>query len=389
MSSTQSAELEGVRGRVLLVDDEDLVLRLLSEVLEDAGHATVAARSVDEALGALDRETLDVVVCDINLPGTSGMELLRTLRSRDRGLPVILLTGGPSMQTAVKAVEYGAFRYLTKPLKWTELLQVVQDALRARSLARARDPLGARAELERRFHAALDGLWIAFQPILSSESQQIVGYEALMRSREPSLPDPQSVIDAAEKLGAVHTLGRALRSRIASAIEAGPSGVTYFVNVHPSDLADPDLLDASAPLSRHGRRVVLELTERASIEGVSDLHERLRSLRALRYRIAVDDLGAGYAGLSYFATVHPDLVKIDMSLVQAIDRDPVKQRVVLSLTQLVRNLGIEIVGEGVETIGERDLLVALGCTHLQGFLFAQPGPPFPSATWSPDRISRV
>lgn len=370
-----------MRGRILVVDDEDLVLRVLAEALEEAGHTAVAARSVSDALAVLDRDSVDAVVCDINMPGTSGMELLRMLHARDRGMPVILLTGGPSMQTAVKAVEYGAFRYLTKPLKWDELLGVVGEALRARSLARARDPLGARAELEQRFHSALDGLWIAFQPILAADSRELVGYEALLRSREPSLPDPHAVLDAAEKLGALHTLGRALRARIAAAIDSGPSGATYFVNVHPTDLADPDLLDPGAPLSRHGRRVVLELTERASLEGVSDLKARIGALRALRYRIAVDDLGAGYAGLSYFATVHPDLVKIDMSLVHEIDRDPVKQRIVLSLTQLVRTLGIEIVGEGVESAAERDFLISLGCTHLQGFLFAEPGPPFPDPRW--------
>lgn len=381
MSESSAVGATDVVGRILLVDDEELVRRVLTRILSGAGHTVRTASSAEEALDAIHNEAFDLVVTDLKLPTADGVELLRAVRARDLDVPVVFLTGQPTVDSAARALEHGAFRYLVKPIAPPDLLKVVTDALRTRSMARAADPMRDRRELERSFRSALDGLWMAFQPILSTDLRQTIGYEALMRSREPALPHPGAVIEAAEKLGAVHLLGRTVRERIAAAIDGAPHGPMFFVNLHPIDLADVDLFEASAPLSRHASRIVLELTERSTLEGVPELEERLGSLRKLGYRIAVDDLGAGYAGLSYFASVHPDLIKIDMSLVRAIDRDPVKQRVVLALASLGRSMGIEVVGEGVETPAERDTLVRLQCTHLQGYLFAKPAPPFTTASW--------
>lgn len=368
-------------GRILVVDDEELVRKVLTRVLTGAGHTVVATTSAEAALEAMQSDGFDVILTDLNLPTADGLHLLRTVRTHDLDVPVVFLTGQPTVDSAARALEYGAFRYLVKPIMSADLLNVVTDALRARTMARAADPMRDRRELERAFRSALDGLWMAFQPIVSTEVRQTIGFEALMRSREPALPHPGAVIEAAEKLGAVHLLGRTVRERIAATIDGAPPGPTFFVNVHPADLADVDLYEPSAPLSQHASRIVIELTERSTLEGVPDLEERLGALRGLGYRIAVDDLGAGYAGLSYFASVHPDVIKIDMSLVRGVDRDPVRQRVVLALAGLGRSMGIEVVGEGVETAAERDALVRLQCTHLQGYLFAKPGRPFPIAAW--------
>lgn len=366
---------------ILIVDDDESVAHATARALASFGHQTITALSGEHALRVVCDREIDVVISDLEMPGIDGIELLRRLRARDLDLPVVFLTGVPSVDSAAKAVEYGAFRYLTKPVALDALGNAVHDAGRARALTRARDPLGIRAQLERSFRAALDGMWMAFQPILAADPRQTIGYEALLRSREPSLPHPGAVIDAAEKLGAIHVLGRTTRALTADAISRGTGTATYFVNVHPADLADADLFDPQAPLSRHARRVVIEITERSTLEGVGELGRRIADLRQMGFRIAVDDLGAGYAGLSYFAIVQPEVIKIDMSLVRGIDVDSVKQRVVLSMATLARSLGIEVVAEGIETTAERDSLVRLGCTHVQGFLFARPAPPFPGASW--------
>jgi EAL domain-containing protein (putative c-di-GMP-specific phosphodiesterase class I) len=136
---------------------------------------------------------------------------------------------------------------------------------------------------------------------------------------------------------------------------------------------DPDLSSKSAPLTAHAHRVVLELTERASLKQVDELFDRIRALRALGYRIAVDDLGAGYAGLSTFSQVEPDLVKLDMSLVRDIDASGRKASLVRSmLTVCQRELGVLVVCEGVETEQERDTLLGLGASLFQGYLFGRP-----------------
>ena len=107
--------------------------------------------------------------------------------------------------------------------------------------------------------------------------------------------------------------------------------------------------------------------------------QRIDKLRGLGYRIAVDDLGAGYAGLASFARLRPDVVKLDMSLVRALDTDPIRRKLVGSLTRASHDLGIQVVAEGIETEAERDAVAALEVDLLQGYLLGRPARAFASA----------
>ena len=289
----------------------------------------------------------------------------------------------------MKALEYGAFRYITKPAKSEELVEALARAIRFHELARLRrlalslveqsgHALGDRAGLEARFESAMATARIAFQPIVSWRRREVIGYEALLRTAEPTLLRPDHFIDAAARLGRLHELGRVCRAKTTAETSAAPADVRFFVNVHATDLTDDDLLLPSSPLSTIARRVTLELTERASLHDAGDLRSRLNALRALGFKLAVDDLGAGYAGLSSLAVVDPEVVKIDMSLVRDVDSSAAKQEVIRSMTRLAADLKMEIIVEGVETAAERDTLDRLGCDLMQGYLFARPQFGFPS-----------
>ena len=97
------------------------------------------------------------------------------------------------------------------------------------------------------------------------------------------------------------------------------------------------------------------------------------------FRIAVDDLGAGYAGLTSFAQLEPEVVKLDMALVRGVHQQPTKLTLVRTMITMCRELGMLVVAEGIETPEERDAIVDAGCDLLQGYLFAKPGPAFPAA----------
>jgi len=329
-----------------------------------------------------------VVVSDIMMPGMSGLDLLRTVRARDLDVPVILMTGLPMVESAAQAVEYGALRYLTKPMNPGELPAAVKRAghmARVARAAREAQHLGGdvrklaadRAGLEASFERALDKLKVVFQPIVSLRRKSVVAYEALVRSGEPTLPTPPLLLDAAERLDAVHRLGRGIRALVAKDLSRAPESLCAYVNLHPHDLLDEHLFDDDAPLSLLAKRVVLEITERHSLEAVPAVRDRIAVLRKLGYRIAVDDLGAGYAGLASFAQLEPQVVKLDMSLVRNVHAEPTKRKLVQSMVELCGELGLEVICEGVETVLERDALAALECDLLQGYLFAKPGPPFP------------
>lgn len=380
-------------GMVLLVDDDELVSAGHAQVLRNAGWVVVVEREGGLAKKRIATETFDVIVTDLVMPGTSGMEILRAAREYDLDVPVVILTGRPDVQSAMEAMQYGAFRYLDKPVLPATLLDVVKRArdlhlmatFKREALAVLDVPnrsLGDRAGLETRLSSAMDSLWVAYQPIVSIGRRRVVAYEALVRNEEPTLRGPLDLFSAAERLGRLHDVARRIRSEIASNAAGLPDGALLFVNVHPEDLSDFELVSPSSPLSAIADRVVIELTERASLVGVTGLQTRVRKLRDMGFRIAIDDLGAGYAGLSSFTLLQPDYVKLDASLVRSIDTSPQKRSIVRAMLQLAgADLNLLVISEGVETAAERDTLVALGGELLQGFLFARPSRGFVTPVW--------
>jgi EAL domain-containing protein (putative c-di-GMP-specific phosphodiesterase class I)/CheY-like chemotaxis protein len=374
-----------VKGRVLFVDDNVPLLEVCNDILQTAGYEVTAARDGQAAMETMDGAEFDVVVSDINMPGMDGLQLLRAVRGKDLDVPVLLVTGNPNLDTAIQAVEQGALRYLVKPLGADTLTEAVEHAARLGRMARlkrlalthlgAHDKLlGDRAGLESRFERAIASLWMAYQPIVTAKDGALFAREALVRTREDSLTYPGALFDAAERLGRVAELSRSIRDEVARNLQSGAVGGTVFVNLHSLDLTDDSLLQPGAALSAHARSVVLEVTENAPLHHISDLRQRVKDMRDLGYRIAVDDLGAGYAGLTSFATLEPDVVKLDMTLVRDIDTQVIKQKLVASMASLCRELGIPVVAEGVETAAEREMLESLGCDLLQGYLFGRPAP---------------
>jgi EAL domain-containing protein (putative c-di-GMP-specific phosphodiesterase class I) len=154
------------------------------------------------------------------------------------------------------------------------------------------------------------------------------------------------------------------------------------VNLHAKDLVDDKLFAADSPLGAIAHRVILEVTERASLDDLDHVHERVVALRQLGYRLAIDDLGAGYNSLNAVALLEPDVVKLDMSLVRSVHTAPTKQRMVRAMVSLSTELGAQVIAEGVETEEERACLCDLGCDLLQGYLFAKPQRDFITPTFT-------
>jgi EAL domain-containing protein (putative c-di-GMP-specific phosphodiesterase class I) len=222
---------------------------------------------------------------------------------------------------------------------------------------------------------------MAYQPIVSWSGRSVYAYEALVRTDHPTLGRPDELFRAAEDLGRTLEVGRTIRASVAATLIESPEDVCVFVNLHPTDLNDDELFSPVAPLSGFAGRVVLEVSERASLERIPDIRGRVEALRRLGYRVALDDFGAGYAGLSTLRALQPEIVKLDMSLVRDIHLDGVKQTLVSSMVSLCRQLGMTVVAEGVENAAEREGLVEQGADIFQGFHFGRPGPAFPAASF--------
>jgi len=386
------AETVVMRDRILLVDDEQALLRVLARTLTTAGFEVDVAGDGREAIDALEAKEFDLVISDITMPRMDGIELLRAVRAQNPDIPVVLMTASPLVESAMEAVEFGATRYLSKPIDTRALVSTAERAIQQHKMARmkrqALDYLGSDRQdisdlkgLDETFARALKSLWMAFQPIVSWSERSVYGYEALVRTDEQALPHPDTLLAAAERLFRLAELGRTIRGCSASAVDSIPYHAALFVNLHTRDLLDDSLLSGDAALSQHAGRVVLEVTERAALDEVKDVRQRVAALRALGFRVAIDDLGAGYAGLNSFAYLQPDIVKIDMALVRNVDKEPTKQKLIASMTKLCADLGIIVIAEGIESCEERDVLVDLGCDLLQGYLFARPQRGFPEVSW--------
>jgi EAL domain-containing protein (putative c-di-GMP-specific phosphodiesterase class I)/CheY-like chemotaxis protein len=366
--------------RVLVAEDDTALLEVLTTLLTESGYEVLPAASGRDAIAQLRSANVDIVLTDIVMPDANGVDVLRAARERHLETPVILMTGNPSVPTAVEALSLGALSYLVKPVSEATLLGTLSEALGLSRLASVRRQAVAelgggrlmadRAGLETAFARARSGMWMAYQPVIWAETGKLFGHEALLRTTDPELTSPTAFLDVAERLDQISELGRLIRQQIALNLAALPEAV--LVNLHPLELTDPDLVEGSDPLSLFSDRVVLEVTERAPLEGLGDLRERGRRLRARGFRLAIDDLGAGYAALSSFASLEPDLVKIDMSLVRGLDQNQTRRKLVTSIVELCRDLRILVVAEGVETTAERDVLLQVGCDLLQGYLFGRP-----------------
>jgi EAL domain-containing protein (putative c-di-GMP-specific phosphodiesterase class I) len=371
-------------GRVLVADDDDDVRKVCARILGHEGWHVTACENARVAIAETERAQVpfDCVLSDINMPEMNGFDLVKALRSKDDDLPVLLMTGDPSLDGAVRAIDYGAVSYIAKPFDHEALASQVARAARRHGVQRmrrraeswARDIYGDAKELgglEARFARAIETSWMAFQPIIDISTRTVYAYEALLRTEEPSLRRPDIFIATAERLDKIQLLGRTVRAAVARAATELPGDTLLFVNVHGLELTDEELFSSHSPLAAFAPRVVLEITERTGIDPAAG-PTRVAMLRRLGYRIAVDDLGAGYAALGALATLEPDIVKLDMSLIRDLDQHAKKRRIVAAIASLCRELGGLVVAEGVETVAEKQACIDSGIELIQGYLYARP-----------------
>ena len=361
---------------ILFVDDEPLVTSSIQRALLDRPYRVLTALSGEEALGILEREAVDVVVSDERMPGISGAEFLTEVRQRHPEVVRVMMTGYSSLDSMSRAInEAAVFRFLQKPCSFSRLLEVLDEALLAR---RVDEPTAAVPVLE--VEEAIRTLSMAFQPIVSVRERSVWAYEALLRPTHPSWPSPVALIAASEQTGRVLALERAIHERVLAAAEWLPKDAQIFVNVHPDSLAAPRLL-LEGPLRLLKDRVCLEISERASVMDSATQLRVVRDLREFGYRIAVDDLGAGYANLGNLVRLAPEVVKIDIELVRGVDHNSRQSDVVASVVRIGEAWGMAVVCEGVESAAERDHLLGLGCFLHQGFLFARPAVSLQPVRW--------
>jgi diguanylate cyclase (GGDEF)-like protein len=222
---------------------------------------------------------------------------------------------------------------------------------------------------------------LAFQPQMSLVTGAVVGAEALLRWNHPreGLRLPGTFIPVAERTGVISEIGDWVTGEVAALLgdwrRNGFKGRLAF-NISPRQVDRLDFFvrlraafaDADVPLSM----VELEFTESAAMEASDAVIEEIAALRADGARIAIDDFGTGYSNLARLRSMPLDRVKLDPSLIADIDTSEKARVIVQAVIQLIKGVGCEVVAEAVETVPQADILRAMGCDTVQGFIFAAP-----------------
>ncbi|HEX5436588.1 MAG TPA: EAL domain-containing protein [Gemmatimonadaceae bacterium] len=243
----------------------------------------------------------------------------------------------------------------------------VRDAANAARSVEQRERARRVADLKQVLHER--SVYIDYHPILRADTGAIFGYEALARGVLRSLRSPEVMFDVAAEADLLWELGRLCRSRALEGMRGRLRGdQLLFVNADPHDFTDPAFeLDSVDP-----QRVVIEITERTAITNYPKFREMLRTFRERGYRFAVDDAGRGYAGLGSIANLEPDFIKLDISLINSIDTNFIKQNLVETLVGFATEQGAMVIAEGIERPEELETVKRLGVPLVQGFLFNRP-----------------
>jgi EAL domain-containing protein (putative c-di-GMP-specific phosphodiesterase class I)/GGDEF domain-containing protein len=216
-------------------------------------------------------------------------------------------------------------------------------------------------------------VYVDFHPIVVADTRQVFGYEALARGVRRSLRSPEVMFEVAAEADLLWELSRLCRSR---AIEGMRTRFTHdetlFLNVDPHDFADPAFTQQLAADVEEPSRVVIEITERTAIKDYPKFRGHLAALREQGYRFAVDDAGSGYAGLGSIANLEPDFIKLDMSLINCIDTNFIKQNLVETMVKFANEHGAKVIAEGVERAEEFETVKGLGVHLVQGFYLHRP-----------------
>lgn len=217
---------------------------------------------------------------------------------------------------------------------------------------------------------------MAFQPIVDVAARTVFAQEALVRGADGSGAGAVLAQVSDTNRYAFDQICRSTAIEQAAALDLAADGAMLSINFLPNAVYEPRAcirvtLEAAMRTGFATDAIIFEFTENETIDS-SHLLNILRSYRAMGFSTAIDDFGAGYAGLGLLTKFQPDIVKLDMDLVRGIDADPVKRTIVRHTLTLLTDLGIQPVCEGVETVGEYAVLRDLGVTLMQGYLFARP-----------------
>ena len=385
--------------QVLVAEDEPLVAKSLSRLIEltDGFELVGLAEDPDEAIAALDRGPVDVVISDVRMPAGGGLRLVKEFQARSPETRVLAYSAYSDDRSVAEMLAAGAVGYVVKNGRTAELLEGLRRAAandptlsgpaaetllrRVRKDAEIVETDAKPSDQPWRYNHVLaafgpDSLSAVFQPIVELSGRTAVGAEALSRFSALPMQGPDVWFADADKAGVlIEADCAALKAGLAKAPEL-PVGLFVSVNATPELVLSGGLAECLEGFDM--TNLVVEITERAPIDDYSAFARALAPLRKKGARIAIDDTGSGFASLRHILRLAPDIIKLDRDLCQGINADPARIALASGLATFAFGIGATLIAEGIETQAELDVMAAIGVTMGQGYLLGRPYPVSPA-----------
>ncbi|MFC1609645.1 EAL domain-containing protein [Myxococcota bacterium] len=382
---------EGVESPVVVSDDEDRRRVLLVDPSAERAQEYVSALSPlfdmvvttapENASVLCTNESFDVIIAESSLEGDGAVDFLTdSIRVQPDAVRVLILSDRDHFVTlkvrSLSAIDH----FLLRADASSYLVSAIQDGLFRRDVttrpggeqSMTRDMWSERVYRALTGVLSSGGIHMVYQPIIDSDSGETFGVEALCRCNEPLLENPTTLFKVAVRSGRVWQLSRLVRKAVVNDAGELPTDLRLFVNLDPLDLDDPEFLEGEEYLQEIRSRLVFEITERVTFPDLSRVQSNLNELRKWGYQFAVDDLGAGFAGLNSVALLEPNFIKVNAFLIRGINESNSRGKIVRRIVEFANDAGVRIIAEGIETKEEADVAKGLGCHLLQGYYFARP-----------------
>lgn len=379
IDTSRIVKLENAYGKRIYANIFDqlsqLVIEMKGKVIRLEDIVTINyAEGMEQFLVFLSRKRKGVII---------RIEELEVMADRIFGhINTALLPSIHSLQKKPPRVQIGYAQVIYNPLIKEERLiyNLIEDA-KVMASHRAYQYISKSKEVLQEL-IVCEGIKTIFQPIVRLKDKSIVGYEAL--SRGPSgtpYENPYLLFTVAREVGLSFELDRVCRSKALTNARHLKEGILLFINCLPTAVHDPDFKGESLNSFLEGlqmspMRIVLEISEHDAIENFEIFREAMRYYSDIGFAVAIDDTGSGYSSLEAVVELRPNYLKLDISLIQQIQDNALKQELVRGLISLAQRMNSQVIAEGVETVEELKMLLDLGVPLGQGYLIAKPGSAF-------------
>jgi len=377
--------------KILIIDDEPFVLKLLQRQLTNLTDAEVTPyASARAALAEVeaDASRISLIFCDLQMPEMDGIEFVRELVALNYDKGLVLISGEDSriLQSAERLAQAHKLQILGalhKPAQPAQLRQMLERAAALGTAAPCRSDRKVYGPGDVQQAIAAGQLENFYQPKVELSSGNVVGVETLVRWRHPvdGLVFPDQFIPLAEEHGLIDALTRTvLTAALQQTRRWQEAGVDLNVAVNVSmdnfsSLEFPDFIARSAEKAAVPvTNLILEITESRLMKNPLAALDIITRLRLKRIKLSIDDFGTGHSSLAQLRDLPFDELKIDRSFVHGACRHGDLRAIVEASLAMARKLGMKVVAEGPETREDWDFLQAAGCNMAQGYFIAKPMP---------------